>query len=69
MLRSNRKMREDFRAHFRGRFPCCPDLPVQEFRSYLADFPCLGGGAEAATCESLVTECEVRNVLKQVARK
>ena len=41
------------------------DLPLQEFRSYLADFPRLGA-AEAANCECVITECEVRDVLKQV---
>ena len=39
MLRSNREMRDVFRAHFCDRFARCPDLPLQEFRSYLADFP------------------------------
>ena len=43
------------RAHFRDRFARCPDLPVQEFRNYLADFPWLGA-AEVASCEVLVTE-------------
>ena len=43
VLRSNREVRDVFRVHFRDRFARCPDLPVQEFRSYLADFPCLGG--------------------------
>ena len=65
MLRSNREMRKAFGAHFRDRFARCPDLLVQEFRNYLADFPRLGA-AEAASCEGLVTECEVRNALKQV---
>ena len=37
----------------------------REFRSYLADFPHLGV-AEAASCEGVVTECEVRDALKQV---
>ena len=37
VLRSNRKMRDAFRAHFRDRFACNPDLSLQEFRSYLAD--------------------------------
>ena len=36
-----------------------------EFRSYLADFPRFGV-AEAASCEGVVTECEVRDALKQV---
>ena len=58
-------MRDAFRAHFRDRFARCPDLPIQEFRSYLADFPRLRV-AEAASCEGVVTECEVRNALKQV---
>ena len=39
MLGSSREMRNAFRGHFRDRFARCPDLPVQEFRSYLADFP------------------------------
>ena len=65
VLRSNRKMRDAFRAHFRDRFARCPDLSLQEFRSYLTDFPRLGT-AEAARCEGLVTECEVRDALKQV---
>ena len=34
-------------------------------RSDLADFPRLGA-AEAASCEGVVTECEVRDALKQV---
>ena len=65
VLRSNREMREAFWAHFRDRFARCLLLPVQEFRNYLADFPRLGA-AEAASCEGLVTECEVHNALKQV---
>ena len=52
--------------HFRDHFARCPDLPAHEFRSYLTDFPCLGRGAEAASCEGLVTECKVRDALKQV---
>ena len=58
-------MREAFRAHFHDRFARCPDFLVQEFRSYLADFARLWE-AEAASCEGVVTECEVRDVLKQV---
>ena len=65
MLRSNRGMREAFWTHFCDRFARCPDLPVQEFCNYLADFPRLGA-AEAASCEGVVTECEICNVLKQV---
>ena len=51
--------------HFPYHFARCPDLPVQEFRSYLADFPRLREG-EAASCEGLVTECEFRDSLKLV---
>ena len=65
LLRSSREMRDAFRAHFRDRFARCPDLPLQEFRSYLADFLHIGA-AEAASCEGVVTECEVRDALKQV---
>ena len=57
MLRSSREIREAFQTHFCDRFARCPDLQVQEFRSYLA---------EAASCEGVVTECEVRSALKQV---
>ena len=38
---------------------------VQEFRSYLADFPRFGE-AEAASFQGLLTEWEVRDELKQV---
>ena len=62
MLRSSREV---FRAHFRDRFALCPELQVQEFRNYLADFPHLGE-AEAPSCEGVVTEYEVRSALKQV---
>ena len=65
VLRSNREIRDAFRAHFRDRFARCPDLPLQEFRSYLVDF-LRRGAAEAASCEDVITECEVRDVLKQV---
>ena len=58
-------MRDAFRSHFRDLFALCPDLLLQEFRSYLVDFPRLGA-AEAASCEGMVTECEVRDALKQV---
>ena len=64
VLRSNREMRDAFRVHFRDRFARCPDLPLQEFRSYLDDFPRLGA-AGAASCEGVVTECEVCDALKQ----
>ena len=65
LLRSGREIRDAFRAHFRDRFARFTDLPLREFRSYLADFPRLGV-AEAASCEGVVTECEVRDALKQV---
>ena len=39
VLRSNREIGDAFRAHFRDRFARCPDLLLQEFRCYLADFP------------------------------
>ena len=65
LLRSTREIRDAIRVHFRDRFACCTDRPLREFRSYLADFPRLGA-AEAASCEGVVTECEVRDALKQV---
>ena len=52
-----------FRTHFRDHFARCPDHPDQEFRSSLADFSSLGE-AQAAGCEGLVTECDVRDALK-----
>ena len=58
-------MRDAFRVHFPDRFACCTDLPLREFRSYLADFLRLGV-AEAASCDGVVTEYEVRDTLKQV---
>ena len=58
-------MREVFRVHFRDSFACFLDLPVQEIHNYLADFHHLQE-AEAASYEMVVTECEVRNALKQV---
>ena len=65
LLHSSREIRDAFRAHFRDRFARCTDLPIREFRSYLADFPRLRV-AKAAGCEGVVTECEVRDALKQV---
>ena len=41
VLRSNREIRDAFRAHFPDRFARCIDLTLQEFSSYLADFPTL----------------------------
>ena len=67
VLRAYREIHDAFRAHFRDRFARCPDLSLQEFRNYLADFPRLGV-AEAAGCEGVITECEVRDALKQVSR-
>ena len=60
VLLSNREMREAFWAH---RFDRCPDLPVREFSNNLVDFPRFGV-AEAASCEGVVTECEVRNAFE-----
>ena len=56
VLRTNHEIRDAVRAHFRDRFARCPDLSLQEFRSYLADFSRLGV-AEAASCEGVITEC------------
>ena len=60
VLRSNHELRDAFWAHFRNRFAHCPDLPLQEFRSYLADF------SEPASFDGVITESEVRDALKQV---
>ena len=65
MLQSNWEMHDNFQAHFRDRYACCPDLLLQEFHSYLTDFHHLGAD-EAARCECVVTECEVHDALKQV---
>ena len=65
VLGLNREMRDAFRAHFRDRFARCSGLPLQEFRSYLADFPRFWQ-AKAAICEGLIIECEVHDALKQV---
>ena len=65
VLRSNSEIRDAFRAHFLGRFARCPDLLLQEVRSYLGNFP-RHGAAEAAGCEGVITECEVCDELKQV---
>ena len=56
-------MRGAHRADFSDHFARCPDLPLQEFRSYLADFSRLGE-AEVASCEWLVMR--VRDALKRV---
>ena len=65
VLRSNHEMRDVFWEHFRDRFALCPDIPLQEFCSYLADIPRIEA-AEAASCEGVITECEVCDALKQV---
>ena len=65
VLRSNREIRDAFRVDIRDRFARCPDLPLQKFHSYLADFLRLGA-AEAAGCEGVITECEVRDASKQI---
>ena len=65
VLRSNHGIRDAFRAYFRDHFARCPDLPLEEFRSYITDFSRLGA-TEAAGCESVVTECEVLDALTQV---
>ena len=65
LLRSSGEMRDAFRVHFRDRFARCTDLLLLEFRSYCADFSRLGA-AEAASCEGVLTECEVCDALKQV---
>ena len=65
VLGSNREIHEAFQVHVRDRFANCPNLWVQEFRSYLNDFLRLRE-TEAASCEGVVTECEVRDALKLV---
>ena len=62
VLRAIREIRDAFRVHFHDSFARCPYPPLQEFRSYLADFPL----PEAAGCEDVITECEFRDALKQV---
>ena len=59
-------MYEAFWAHFRDHFARCPDLPIHEFHSYLADFSHFRD-AEAASCKGLVTACKVHDALKQVS--
>ena len=49
-------------------FARLPDIPIQDFLSYLADFPHFQE-AQVAGCEGLVTECKVRDALKQVGFK
>ncbi len=66
MLRFSGEMLEDFRVHFLDCFVRLSDVPLQEFRRYLADFPRLQE-AEVDACEGLVTECEVCDALKEVS--
>ena len=68
VLQSNREMRDAFRVHFHNHFARCPDLPLQEFRSYPIDFPHLGA-AEAVCCEGVITECEVHDALITLLKK
>ena len=63
LLRLSREMREAFRILCRDHFARWPDIP---FRSYLAHFPRLCVAA-AASCKGVVTECKVRDALKQVS--
>ena len=65
VLGPNHEIRDVFRPHFHDRFAHCLDLPVQEFHSYLANFPRLQA-AKVASYRGLITECEVRDALKQV---
>ena len=44
VLQPNRKMHDAFRVHFRDRFARCPNLLLQEFCNYLADFRRRGCG-------------------------
>ena len=66
VLQSNPELCEAFQVHFCDHFARCLGLLVQEFRSYSTDFPHLRE-VEAASCEGLVTECEVRDALKQIS--
>ena len=66
MLQSNHEIRDAFQAHFHDRFACCPDLLLQEFHRYLANFPRLEA-AEMASCKGVITECKVYDALKQVS--
>ena len=63
---SGQTMCEAFWVHFWVCFARLPDLSIQEFLSYLADFSSLQEMG-AAGCKGLVTECEVHDALKQVS--
>ena len=65
MLRSDYEICGAFLLHFRDLFARLLDLPVQEVRSIFADVYRLQE-AEASGCEGLVTECKVRDALKQL---
>ena len=60
MLRFNREIRKAFQVHFCDCFARLLDIPLQEFRTYLADFSSL------LKITGLVTKREVRDALKQV---
>ena len=60
-LQSNCEMCGAFWEHFHDHFARWRDLAVQEFHSYLVDFSHLGE-VEAASCEGLVTDCEVNRL-------
>ena len=63
--RTTNEICDAFRAHLAARFARVEDLPVEDFHSYLADFPRLDT-AEAASCEGVITESEVRAALRAV---
>lgn len=66
-LRVTKDLCEEFRRYFEGRFTKVPSLNIDEFRSYLADFPWLSP-TEAASCEGEITEGEIYLALKKVGR-
>ena len=63
---SNRKIRDAFRMHSRDRFTRLPDLLVEQFSRYLANFPRLQS-TEEASYEGKVTEYKISDVLKLVS--
>ena len=65
LLRSGREIRDAFRAHFRDRFARCTDLPLRSFVAISPTSPALGRLKRLAA-RVWVTECEVRDALKQV---
>ena len=60
VLRSNRKIRDAFGTHFHDSFP------RSRFRGFAPILPTSLGAAEATGCEGVITECKVRDALKQV---